>query len=872
MVFNTRILHIVAVGLAIGSNSCNLLRLGQNGKSPETAIILDTMELDFMAEVPPTYQIPPPKEIDIHHIELDLKFNWETEQVIGVATLDMSAYNTAQFEIKLNARGFEIRDITYILPDTVYAPDFSYDVSTLVIQPRRPLEKGDTHSVRIKYVATPGELDAGSGTAITSNQGLYFINPMGEVQGKPQQIWTQGEPECNSAWFPSVDYPHEKFTQDIFLTVKSEYHTISNGKLIYSEVHPDGTRTDYWKQALPHANYLVMLAIGEFSLVKDSWREKDVWYYLDPEYAPSAKSIFGNTPEMLEFYSTILDYAYPWDKYHQVVVKDFVSGAMENTSAVIHGDFVQLTDRELLDESHEDVIAHELFHHWFGDLVTCESWSQLTLNEGFATYGEYLWKEHKYGLEAARYHFQADLKAYLSEASYSPKSLIRNHYNSPDDIFDSHTYQKGGRVLHLLRLELGDSIFFQALNHYLVQNEFQSVELDDFRRSVEHVSGRSMRWFFDQWFEQEGHPQVAVFCTQSENRVEVVFAQNQPETWQTFLMHIPVEVYDKNGVSRILTFWLDQRLDTFSIELEPNELWYSVDPHGDLLWEFEETKPLDVWKQQLVSGPSFILKERALIHLLESDKEFAIAQGARLLDDPFWLTRSYGLNLISLGHTWNESVKAVLIETTQLDNNSGVRAAAYSALDSLSGGHENFNILYAYGLKDSSYSVIRTCLSILLNRDPCYAQEHVKSLEEEKRGGIPSWVSRVYASCPNVSQLQFFQRAYNESTGFDLFLIGNDFTTFAQNLNSEEVFETFAETLHSASATKQSWWSSGAEINGLEAYATFLAQEIERLESASDLSLEELEHISELRMKKSKLSVDLSRLRSTHEEKKSPFN
>lgn len=871
MVFNTRILHIVAIGLALGFNSCNLLRIGQAGKSPETAIVLDTMELEFTAEESPAYQIPPIKKIDIHHVELDLKFNWESEQVIGIATLDISAYNEPQPMISLNARGFEIQEVTYILSDTTYTPNFSYDSSVLAIEPLKPLEKGDTHSVRIKYVANPSQLDAGSGTAITSNQGLYFINPKGEIDGKPRQIWTQGEPECNSAWFPSVDYPHEKFTQDIFLTVKNEFHTISNGKLIYSEAHPDGTRTDYWKQALPHSNYLVMLAIGEFSLVKDSWRDKDVWYYVDAEYATSAKNIFGNTPEMLEFYSTILDHPYPWAKYHQVVVKDFVSGAMENTTAVIHGDFVQLTDRELLDESHEDVIAHELFHHWFGDLVTCESWSQLTLNEGFATYGEYLWKEHKYGLESARHHFQADLKAYLSEASYSPKSLIRNHYNAPDDIFDSHTYQKGGRVLHLLRLELGDSVFFQSLSHYLKQNEFKSVELDDFRRSVEYVSGRSMRWFFDQWFQNEGHPQVSVFYTQSERDVEIIFAQNQLKTWPTFLVHVPIEVYNKDGVSRKLTFWLDQRNDTFSFELEPGELWYSVDPYGDLLWEFVETKPHDIWKYQLVSGPSFILKERAIAYLLEKDKEFAIGQGSRMLDDPYWLTRSYGLNLISLGHTWNESVKAVLIETTQLDNNPSVRAAAYSALDSLSGGEENFNILYAYGLKDSSYAVMRTCLSILLSRDPCYAQEHVTFLESEKRGSIPSWVSRIYASCPIESQLQFFQNAYAEGQGFDLYLIGNDFTTFARGLNSEEIFEAFVETLHNTNSVKNSWWSSGTEINGLEAYETYLMQEIERLESMSEITMEELEHISELRTKKSKLSVDMSRLRSAHEKKSSPF-
>ena len=184
-------------------------------------------------------------------------------------------------------------------------------------------------------------------------------------------------------------------TQEIKITVGSRYVTLSNGLLLSSKPNGDGTRTDYWKQTLPHAPYLAMMAIGEFAVVKDKWKGIDVDYYVEPAYEPHAKAIFGETPAMLDYYSDVLKLPYAWEKYSQVVVRDYVSGDMENTTATIHGEFLHRTDRELLDGDNERIIAHELFHHWFGDLVTCESWSNLPLNESFATYGEYMWLEHR---------------------------------------------------------------------------------------------------------------------------------------------------------------------------------------------------------------------------------------------------------------------------------------------------------------------------------------------------------------------------------------------------------------------------------------------------------------------------------------------
>ena len=233
-------------------------------------------------------------------------------------------------------------------------------------------------------------------------KGMYFINPRGEEKDKPTQIWTQGETESSSAWFPTIDKTNQRCTQELTVTVENKYVTLSNGKLMSQKKNTDGTRTDYWKMDLPHAPYLFFLGVGEYAVVKDKWRDKEVNYYVEKEYAPVAKKIFGNTPEMMTFFSKITGVDYPWVKYSQITGRDYVAGAMENTTATIHQESAQQDARELVDgNSWEGTIAHELFHQWFGDYVTTESWSNLTLNESFADYSQTLWDEYKYGKDEA---------------------------------------------------------------------------------------------------------------------------------------------------------------------------------------------------------------------------------------------------------------------------------------------------------------------------------------------------------------------------------------------------------------------------------------------------------------------------------------
>ncbi len=299
----------------------------------------------------------------------------------------------------------------------------------------------EQYTVYLDYTAKPNLLKVQGSAAINDAKGLYFINPDERVPNKPRQIWTQGETEASSAWFPTIDRPNQKTTAEISMTVLDNYVSLSNGALSNQQKNSDGTRTDTWKMDLPHAPYLFMMAVGDFKIYQDKYNNIPVDYYLEPKYAPYAKDIFGKTPAMMDFYSKTLGVPYPWNKYAQIVCRDYVSGAMENTSATLHGEHVQKTKRELLDDNQEGTIAHELFHQWFGDLVTAESWSNLTMNESFATFGEVIWREHDGGKDRGDKSRFEKLQSYLkSTKNGKSPTLARYHYHDKEDMFDIHAF------------------------------------------------------------------------------------------------------------------------------------------------------------------------------------------------------------------------------------------------------------------------------------------------------------------------------------------------------------------------------------------------------------------------------------------------
>lgn len=667
------------------------------------------------------------RKIDILHTKIELSFDWLKRYAFGKATLTIKPYFYPNNEIELDAKGFDIQKVAIKngneWKDLIYKYE---DQSLLKIQLDRTYKGQEEYQLFIQYTAKPYEREVGGGSAVTSDRGLFFINHDNSNPNIPQQIWTQGESNFNSCWFPTFDSPNEKTTEELSLTVDNKFLTIANGKKISSTVNPDGTRTDYWKQDKPHSPYLFAFAVGDFVETKDTWRGKEVNYYLERKYGQYGKAIFGNTPEMLEFYSTRLGVDFPWDKYSQVVVREFVSGAMENTTCTIFFDTMNEDDRQLLDEDHEDIIAHELFHHWFGDLVTCESYGNLTLNEGFASYSEYLWIEHKYGKDAADYHLEEDLAAYLGEASYKQAPIIRYNYKNADDLFDAHSYQKGACVLHSLRSYVGDSAFFLTLKNYLQKYAYQNVELADLREEFERTTGEDLNWFFNQWFLSPGHPELSYSYKVDNQKIALTVSQFQ-ETGSVPMFRLPLKVQatDANGNSEYYNIEVNGADSTYYLPFNGKVANVLLDCDGVLLGTIQQSKS----EMEMIIQLKYAKNVRHRLAAVEflgrnCGSDECLDAIKRALKDPFWKVREEALSALNRyeGTRKREFLRESL-RLAKADAKSSVRVEAIKAFSDKTtqsfarerGLASQVDSMLMAAMMDKSYVVQGVVLDVLQN-------------------------------------------------------------------------------------------------------------------------------------------------------------
>ncbi|HXH19672.1 MAG TPA: M1 family metallopeptidase, partial [Chitinophagales bacterium] len=676
---------------------------------------------------------------DLLHTQLHVHFDWQKQWLYGTATLTLKPYVKPVSELELDAKGFDINRVGKLENGNFTELPFQYDSLVLTIDLLKTYTDKDTCRIQIEYIAKPNELPDGGSDAITSDKGLYFINPLGKEKNKPIQIWTQGETEASSCWFPTIDKPNERTTQEIYITVPDTFVTLSNGLLVSSEKNPDGTRTDYWEMDLPHAPYLFMMAIGDFAVVRDKWRGKPVDYYVEKPYEPYARDIFGNTPEMLDFYSDLLGVDYPWQKYAQVVVRDYVSGAMENTTATVHFENMQRTKRELIDRDYEDIIAHELFHQWFGDYVTCESWANLTLNEGFATYGEYLWIEHKYGADMAERHRADMLHQYLSESWLYKEPVVRFHYHDKEDMFDSHSYAKGGLALHMLRTYLGDEIFFRALNIYLKEHAFQSVEIHQLRLAFEEASGEDLNWFFNQWFLSPGHPKLSLEYDYKPEEAIIAVTIRQTQDEDVFRLPMTIDIYFGDMVRRENVV-MKKREQTFEFFIDSQPHLVNVDADKNLLCEWLDTKDPAALAFQYNHAQGYLNKRQALQMLSNSQQDsLAKATLIRALKDTFWGLRKLAVEKLLL----DDKTKPLIAEAALNDEKPQVRAAAVARLGETK--EEAYLDLYKKLLADSSLQVVANSLNSIYEINKEEALKLAPQFEEFNTTSIVSAIGAIYS-------------------------------------------------------------------------------------------------------------------------------
>ena len=676
------------------------------------------------------YRATHTKTTELKHTKLKVNFDYQKEQMNGEEWLTASPFFYATNELVLDAKGMLIHEVALDKNGSKSPLKFDYKNDELKITLDKTYQKNQDYTVYIKYTARPNEVKQEGSAAISDAKGLYFINAQGKDPDKPTQIWTQGETESSSAWFPTIDKSNQKTTQEIYMTVPDKYVTLSNGILKDSQKESGNMRTDHWVMDKRHSTYLFFMGVGEYAIVKDKWRNIPVDYYIEKEYEPYAKQIYGNTPEMIEFFSKKLGYDYPWAKYAQISGRDYVSGAMENTTATLHGSDILQKPGQLIDENKwEDTIAHELFHHWFGDLVTAESWSNLTVNESFANYSEYLWNEYKYGKDQADYHQMEDVNHYIHNPGDFKKDLVRFDYASREDVFDLVTYQKGGGILHMLRNYLGDDAFFAGITEFLKTYEYQNAEAHQLRLAFEKVSGKDLNWFFNQWYFGSGHPKLTYTSSYEPVKKQVTVVINQSQD-QPFEFPLAIDVYD-NGKPKRFNVWVNAKAkNTFTFDSSKTPDLININADGILVADVTETKTPEQSFLQFTGSKEYKSKSIALSNIKEDagKNPAAIKLFAAALKDPFFRIREQALEQIDL--TIPEQAKALTADVEKLASNDPktlVQAAAISAL--VKTKNAKYSSIYEKGLNAVSNAVKGSSLAGIAELDPTKAAASIEKID-----------------------------------------------------------------------------------------------------------------------------------------------
>jgi aminopeptidase N len=711
------------------------------------------------------YRATTTKINDLVHTKLDVWFDYAKRYMYGKEWVTLKPHMYPTDSLRLDAKGMDLKTIAIVKNGKTTPLTFTYDSLTVAIKLDKTYTNAESYTVYIDYTAKPNELKVKGSAAINDAKGLYFVNPDGTEKDKPTQIWTQGETEASSAWFPTIDKPNQKTTEEISMTVPKQYVTLSNGRLALQKINKDGTRTDTWKQELPHSPYLFMMAVGDFKIYKDKWRNKEVSYYLEPKYAPYAKDIFGFTPEVMEFYSKTLGVDYPWYKYSQIVVRDYVSGAMENTSATLHGTYVQGTKRELADRYYDggrSTIVHELFHQWFGDYVTAESWSNLTVNESFADFSETIWAEYKYGKDAGDAHSLEAMQNYLNQPSAKTKDLVRFHYNDKEDVFDVVTYQKGGRILLMLRNYLGNAAFYKGLNIYLKTNAFKNGEAQQLRLAMEEASGRDLSWFFNQWYYGAGHPVLNISYKWDEaTKTQTVYLQ-QTQDGNGFTLPMAIDIY-AGGKKTRHQVWMRSKADTLTFLVPSKPDLVNVDGDKILLTKKTDSKTLDEYAFQYFNAPLFLDRYEAIDFAKTRQSE----KGAQkiiiaALQDKYYELRIKAINaanLTSYDDVRNAAVP-VLVKLAQTDENNLVRAAAISALGKLKASG-NMN-LFKQALTSQSYAIQGAALTAITRLNPADALTLAKGYEKDSQGALSQAIMAAYTTSGGDAEWAYVYKAISE--------------------------------------------------------------------------------------------------------------
>lgn len=672
----------------------------------------------------------PSRNYHVHHYKIEVSLDLEKKSVVGKTTTTLVPFVAGITTLVFDAEKMSVHRTTLGSKDL----KFDVDSAKLTLHLDKSYAAGETLIVSVEYDCTPKD-------------GMFWSGPDSGYPHKRWQVWSQGEDMTNHFWFPCYDFPNDKATSEVIATVNKKFTVLSNGKLISVKEHAkEGTKTFHWMESKPHSSYLIMVAAGEYAVLRDRAGNLPLEYYVYPDDTLNARVCFSQTPAMIRFFNEKIGFSYPWEKYGQIILQDHFGG-MENTSATTLSDEGTVYDaRVRVDNSPTSLIAHELAHQWWGDVVTCKDWRHTWLNESFASYFDPLYHEFTLGRDEFDYTMYNDQQAgIVTDTTRGRKPIVSV------ESYGENIYPRGAAVLHMLRFQLGDKLFWKGLNHYITKHQFTPVETNDLKLAIEEATGQNLYWFFDEWVYKAGHPIFSVSYRWSDSAKTVALNVKQTQMVDSltsvFRMPVDIEITSPSGTATHRVNILTQ--DTVFILPSPTEPKLVLFDKGNwLLKELLFSKSIEEWKYQAEFAVNPVDRIRALQELakLPGNEEYVSVFADRAIKDLFWAVRREAISqsgkIVFKDSTAKESMKSALLAALK-DEKSAVRIAAVDQLGKYR-GREVIEALHST-LNDSSYSVMSGALRSLVKADSVNALATLKQYLD-----YPSFRNRVSNTALNA--------------------------------------------------------------------------------------------------------------------------
>ncbi len=641
------------------------------------------------------------REVDIRHVRLEIEVDISSKTISAIAIHRFTVLKPELDHLALDAKRLDVKKVTDGKGKNL---DFETGEEKLTVHWAKPLPAGAEAEIRIEYSASPDPM------------GLHFFKADPRYPGRPDMVWSQGEAEENSFWIPLYDYPNERSSTEVLATVPEGFAAVSNGRLISSGTAPGkpGRVVWHWLQERPHVSYLITLSVGRFARVaraavvmqESQPRDVPMTAWVLPGREEEARITFAKTPAMVTYFSELLDTPFPWDRYDEVAVYQF-PGGMENTGATNILDRALIDKRASLDNDSDGLISHELAHSWFGNLITCKDWSHIWINEGITSYFQALWKLKDQGPDEFAYDMYWKAQEVFGEEGSYARATVTDRYESPDDMFDAQTYEKGAWITHMLRKELGEERFWKSLKLYIKRHKDGVAETEDLRRAVEDATGRSMQEFFGQWLYSPGTPSLKLESSWDQSEKKLTLKISQKQEHGRFVLKLPIELVGRAG--RRVTVDISKKEETFSWELPARPRQIRVDPDMTLLAGYELKFPEEMLVEQLRTDPAAQGRIRAARTLSDKPgpKAFAALREC-MLKDKFWGVAATCAS--EIGSVGGGAARAALTEGTR-NAHPKVRKAVAEALGGFLRQREALEALRPLAEKDMSVSVEAAALS-----------------------------------------------------------------------------------------------------------------------------------------------------------------